>query len=210
MKPINSVKSSRICFDAGIHVAMVRTFSETEVNVTAFSALALASTCGEAMAMGAFTLTKSTTCIVVGRIQEITNRQHLTGFGRDPGDAVDLQDAGRGDANCTRRDGGLSPHQFPDVFAFERDHSAATAILHQTVHAVIGLQNFEHAGLWNLGGLALGQFDIDGISLRLQSGDFGLSLFEHGAKGLLFFGSIVEVAGELVFQLCELLFERFH
>ena len=41
MKPISSVMSSSTCRVAGIHVASVRTFSESEEKVTLFSGLTL-------------------------------------------------------------------------------------------------------------------------------------------------------------------------
>ena len=42
MKPSNSVKSSSTCLVAGIHVAIVRTFSLSEEKVTEFSGFTLA------------------------------------------------------------------------------------------------------------------------------------------------------------------------
>ena len=46
---MSSWKLSMICREAGTHVAIVCTFSDFASKVTAFSALALASVCGDAI-----------------------------------------------------------------------------------------------------------------------------------------------------------------
>jgi hypothetical protein len=63
----NSTMSSRICRDAGMVQAMVRTFSEELTKVTASSGLSDASGRGEAMVSGFCTFTKSTICCCVGK-----------------------------------------------------------------------------------------------------------------------------------------------